>query len=281
MDQIAGRTHHYHGEATVLAGHLVIPLQQEIGRQAHANLPAQGGYITRRVDNYRLGEAISIRSGYTQVGGNRSNKPGEGWSTLATVVVEGLNVLEVLTADRIVGQIITDHPPEGYVPSISFLGTRFENLRIAGHPVNLDLGLGILGSKPAQDEPYGLDADLKSRISSQYDRIRQSKSLPPDKLEQYNRLSSSLGSPKEVECSLVNHASGNYPGPSFGHLIHIPNFGWIGLGEVRVTHEEYKDKSDLVRKTTVHLSMVNLHLGCAVAGTGLVGSLSTNGSTTP
>ncbi len=281
MNQIDGRTHHYNAEATVIAGHLELPLQQEIGRQAHALLPAQGGYFSRRVENFRLGEVISIRSGYTQIAGNRSDKPGEGWSTLATVVVEGLNVLEVLTADRVVGQIVTDHPPQGYVPTISFLGTRFENLRIAGHPVKLDLDLGILGPKPANDEPYGPDADLKRRISAQYNRIRESQSLPADKLERYNRLSSSLGSPEEVECSLVNHASGDYPGPSFGHLIHIPDFGWIGLGKVSVNYKEVKEKGEILRKTTVHLAMIDLHLGCATSGSGTVGGISTNGQTVP
>ncbi|MDR3771854.1 MAG: hypothetical protein P4L26_00825 [Terracidiphilus sp.] len=281
MNQIDGRTHHYNAEATVIEGHLELPLQQEIGRQAHANLAPQGGYISRRVENYRLGEVISIRSGYTQVAGNRSDKPGEGWSTLTTVVVEGLNVLEVLTADRVVGQIVTDHPPQGYVPTISFLGTRFENLRIAGHPVKLDLDLGILGPKPANDEPFGPDADLKRRIAGQYNRIRESKSLPADMLERYNRLSSSLGSPEEVECSLVNQASGDYPGPSFGHLIHIPDFGWISLGKLRVTYKEVKAKGETHRKTTVHLTMVDLHLGCATSGTGSAGSLSTNGQTVP
>jgi hypothetical protein len=281
MNQIDERTHHYNADATVIEGHIVLPLDQEIDRQAHSFLPAHGGYFSRRVENYRLGEVISFRSGYTQVAGNRSDKHDGGWNTLATVVIEGLNVLEVLTADRIVGQVITDFPPQGYVPSISFLGTRFENLRIAGHPVNLDLDLGILGAKPPDDQPYGLDPDLKRRISGQYNRIRESKNLPADKLEQYNRLSSSLGIPEEVECCLVNHASGDYPGSSFGHLIHIPHFGWIGLGEVRVSYKEVKERGEIFRKTTVHLTMVDLHLGCATSGKGRLGNLSTNGDSWP
>jgi hypothetical protein len=281
MNQIKGRTHHYSAEATVFEGHLVLPLQQEIGRQAHASLPPQGGYISSRVENYRLGEVISIRSGYTQLAGNRSDKPGGGWNTLATVVIEGFNVLEVLTADRIVGQVITDYPAEGYVPSISFLGTRFENLRIAGHPVHLDLNLGILGPKPQDDQPYGLDTDLKDRISGQYSRIREGKSLPADKLERYDRLSSSLGSPEEVECSIVNHASGDYAGSSCGHLIHIPHFGWISLGRVRVNYKEVEEQGEILRMTTVHLAMVDLHLGCPIRGTGTGGGISTNGSSAP
>ena len=144
------RHHRYNAEATVLKGQLRLPLVAEIKPQAFAYLPAEGGYFSQRAENFRTEEVISFRSGYTQVAGNRSTKPGEGWSTLTTMAVEGLNVLEVLTADRVVGQIVTDHPLRGHVPSISFLGTRFENLRIAGHPVNLNLNLGILGPTPRE-----------------------------------------------------------------------------------------------------------------------------------
>jgi len=281
MEQTAERTHQYNAEATVITGHLVLPFQQEIGRQAHTSLAAEGGYFSRRVDDFRLGEVISVRSGYTQVAGNRSNKPGEGWSTLSTVVVEVLNVLEVLTADRIVGQIITEHPLHGHVPKISFLGTRFENLRIAGHPVHLELNLGILGPKPADDKPYGFDERLKKDISDQYNRILGSDGLPADKRERYNHLSASLGSREEVECSLVKSAQCDFPGPCFGHWFHIPNFGWISLGNVKVEYKEVQEKHLTLRKTTVTLTMIDLHLGCAIEGKGVVGGTSTNGQTVP
>ena len=57
----------------------------------------------------------------------------------------------MVTADRVVGQTITEHPLVGYVPSISFLGTRFENLRIAGYPVEVEFDHGIFGPKPIDD----------------------------------------------------------------------------------------------------------------------------------
>jgi hypothetical protein len=145
---VNGRTHDYHAEATILSGHLRLPLAEEIRPQALANLPKEGGYFSQRAEAYRLESVISFRSAYTQVAGNRSTKAGQGWTTLTTTAIEGLNVLDVVTADRIVGQTITEHPLEGYVPTVSFLGTRFENLRIAGHPVDLDLDLDILGAKP-------------------------------------------------------------------------------------------------------------------------------------
>jgi hypothetical protein len=281
MEQTAERTHQYSADATVIAGHLVLPFQQEIGRQAYTTLPAEGGYFSRRVEDFRLGEVIAVRSGYTLVAGNRSNKPGEGWSTLTTVVVEGLNVLEIVTADRIVGQILTDHPPEGHVPTISFLGTRFENLRIAGHPVKLELNLGILGPKPADDKPYGLDDRFKKDISDQYNLILESEGLPADKREQYSRLSASLGSQEEVECSLVKTAKCDFPGPCYGHWFHIPHFGWISLGNVKVGYKEVREKELTLRKTTVSLTMIDLILGCAVEGKAGVGGTSTNGQTVP
>jgi hypothetical protein len=222
----------------------------------------------------------SFRSAHTQVAGNRDPKPGHGWATLSTTVIEGLNVLDVLTADRVVGQIITEHPLVGYVPIISFLGTRFENLRIAGHPVELDLNLNILGDKPASDGAYTADRALLERVSAQYSHVRDNQQLPPELHERYNQLASTLGAPEAVECSLVNRAAGGYPGLSFGHVIHVPHFGQITLAKVGLHHEFDKTTKAPVT-TTLKLTMVDLKLGCAIAGGMGVGVGSTNGGSRP
>jgi hypothetical protein len=279
MQQNSERIHHYNAEAKLIEGHLHLPLQQQIAPQAHSILPSKGGYFTNRMDNIKIGEVISIRSGYTHVAGNASSKANEGWSTVSTYVLEGLNVVEVLTADRVVGQIITEHPLIGHVPRISFLGSRFENLRISGHPVNFHLDQDILGPRPDNDTSYGLSPALKDRVSSQYNRIREAKNLPAELSDEYKRLSSSLCSRESVECSLVNHAAGDYPGSSFGHKIHVPEFGWITLGKVKIFHEDFKDKSDVPKKTTVQLTMIDLDLGCAASGPVTPGSGSSNGGT--
>src|ERR1700733_5937460 len=166
MTDVNGKTHQYNAEATVLSGHLRLPLEQQIKPQAHAILPAEGGYLSQRTDEYRIESVLAYRSAYTQVAGNRSTKPAQGWSTLVTTVIEGLNVLDIVTADRIVGQTILEHPLEGYIPLISFLGTRFENLRIAGHPIDVDLDASFVGAKPANDALYTRDASLVARVMS-------------------------------------------------------------------------------------------------------------------
>ena len=201
--------------------------------------------------------------------------------TLTTTAVEGLNVLDVVTADRIVGQTITEHPVEGYIPTVNFLGTRFDNLRIAGHPVKLDLDLNILGAKPANDESYAQDSGLISRVGGQYSRVLENRDLPDELRERYNRLSSTLGSPEAVECSLVNLATGGYPGRSFGHVIDVPDFGKIILGKVTVKHEDFKPDTRIPRKTTVRLTMIDFQLGCAVDGDLSLDDGSTNGTSEP
>jgi hypothetical protein len=282
MAEVNGRTHHYNAEATILSGHLQLPLVQQIKPQAQANLPVEGGYLSQRADNYRLESVLSFRSAYTQVAGNLSTKPGQGWTTLTTTAIDGLNVLDVVSADRVVGQIITEHPLVGYVPTVSFLGTRFENLRIAGHPVDLDVDLNILGTKPENDAPYTQHQGLIERISSQLGRIREHADLPAELHERYNRLSSTLGSPQEeAECSVVNRATGAFPGVSSGHVITIPDFGVIILGKLTIKHEDYKPGTGIPRKTTVQLTMIDLHLGCAAAGSVPVGTGSSNGGTEP
>jgi hypothetical protein len=281
MSDTNGRSHAYHAEATILEGHLELPLIQAIKPQAHAKLPEHGGYLAQRAEDYRLESVVSFRSAHTQVAGNRDPKPGHGWATLTTTVVEGLNVLDVLTADRVVGQIITEHPITGYVPIISFLGTRFENLRIAGHPVELDLDLGILGSKPANDGPYTGDRTLLERVGKQYKSIRENSDLPPELHERYNQLASTLGAPEAVECSLVNRAAGGYPGVSFGHVIHVPHFGTITLAKINLHHEDFEKTTGVPKLTTTRLTMVDLKLGCAIAGGMGVGVGSSNGSSRP
>jgi hypothetical protein len=80
---------------------------------------------------------------------------------------------------------------------------------------------------------------------------------------------------------LVNQASGGYPGLTFGNVLRIPNFGTINLAKVTVTHEDFKDGTNVPETTTVRLRMIDLELGCAVSGHGGVGTGSTNGKTVP
>jgi hypothetical protein len=280
-DEVNGRTHRYNAQATIVSGHLRLPLVQEIRSQARITLPDSGGYISQHSDNHRLEGVLSYRSAYTQVAGNRDLKPGHGWTTLTTSVIEGLNVLDVVTADRVVGQTITEHPLEGYVPSVNFLGTRFDNLRIAGNPVALDMNLDVLGAKPANDAFYAHDPGVSERVSSQYKNLLGHGDLPADLRERYNRLSSALRGAETVECSLVNQVTGSFPGRSYGHIIVIPDFGKVVLGKLTVTSEAVKGGAPTATKTTIQLTMIDLEFGCVVNGNLSAAVDITNGQSNP
>ena len=281
MTNGVARVHSYHAEATVLEGQLQLPLDQEIKPQAYLKIPERGGYLSQRTKDFRLGAAVSFKSAYTQVAGNKDVKSGHGWSTLATSVVEGLNVLDIVTADRVVGQIAIEHPLVGYVPHVTFLGTRFENLRIAGHPVKLDLDLDILGPKPEKDAPYSKAPGLSDRVAKQHDGVRAHPSLLAELIGRYRGIASFPEKPNAIECSLVNSADGSFPGRSFGHVIEVPNFGTIVLAALRLDQSDYQADTGIPKSTLFSLTMIELRMGCLAGGKLQVVSTHANGTSHP
>ena len=264
------RYHTYAAEAEALSGNLTLPLIQEVKPPTYVKLNERGGYLSQHVENYRLGGVVSFRSAYTQVAGNPDTKADHGWNTLSTSVIEGLNVLDIVTADRIVCQISTDHPLEGYVPTVTFLGTRFENLRIAGHEVKLSMDLNTLGPKPKKDASYTSDRDFVKRVAAQRDRIQSLKNVPDDISARYGRLPAISAKQARLECSLVNQAEGGYPGRSFGHAFDVPNFGKIYLATLVIEQSDFDTPTGAPRKTTISLNMIEMVMGC-VGGGGLIG----------
>ena len=262
MSQVNGRVHRYHAEATALEGNLQLPLAQEIKPQAYVKLPEHGGYLSQRAADYRLEGAISFRSAYTQVAGNLDLKPGHGWSTISTAVVEKLNVLDVVTADRVVGQVAIEHPLVGYVPHVTFLGTRFENLRIAGHPVKLDLDLDILGPKPENDAPYSKAPGLLDRVAKQHGDVTAHPNLLVDLLGRYTGRAAIPENPEAIDFSLVNSVDGAFSGRRFGHVIDVPNFGTIVLAALRLEQSKYQPDTHIPQETTLRLTMIEIKMGC-------------------
>jgi hypothetical protein len=277
------RVHKYHAESTVLSGDLYHPLIQEIKPQTNVKLSEDGGYLSEHAEPYRLEGVIAFDRAYTQVAGNRSRKDGHGWSTLVTSVVEGLNVLEVVTADRVIGQIATHHPLEGYIPSIHFLGTRFENLRIAGHPVRIDLHKEHPYSlaKPENDGPYTGHSGFLERAKSLFETIKGSDGVPGDLLSRYNHLPSKKDGKEWIECSLVSQVEAPPFGRRFGHVIDIPDFGKIHLAVLKIEHSDYEEKKKVWKKTLVDLKMIELELGCIGGGRAAIANPIVNGTTDP
>ena len=277
--------HDYHAEAKALHGDFKRPFTDIITPQALSQLGAAGGSDDKNGLAFALKSVISYDSASTHVSGSQETKHNGGWCTLSTSTVMGLNILEVVTADKIVGQIFTEHPLDGYVPRISFLATRFENLRICGHKVKLDWDMQVLGDKPEDDAAYSRDPALVKHLGGRSGRICDQNALSDAARKRYTDVPKKIdvGTPKEteiLECSLVTSSRGNFPGRCCGHVIHVPDFGEIYLATVKVTQTDF-DPKGIPHSTTVELNMIEAKLGCAATGTVNAGGCITNGNPRP
>lgn len=288
-------SHDYHAEAHVLSGHLQRPIEQRIEPQAPVTLnDRRGGHLVRFAEDVSIEGLISFTRGQTRVSGSRSLK-NNGWVTLSTSILEGLNVFEVITADRVVSQVSTEHPYEnGHVPHVTFLGTQFDNLRVSGLPVTLTLDLGVCGKRPEGDISYFDDPTFLNGMREQTASIANANGLPKELKHQYDeklayvenlistRRAGKPGSPEpKVTCSLVQ-SIGKIPIPgvqSFGHVLVIPEFGAVSLGEIEVGEKMYKDS----QRGSVYfeLTVIKMKLGCIGDGTVNTATTTANGRHKP
>jgi hypothetical protein len=238
-----------------------------------------------------------------------------GWVTLSTAAIEGYNVVDTITADRVVAQVSTEHAMvHGDVPSVTFLGSRFENLRIGGFPVEVELDLDFCGAKPKGDVPYVQDEGFLDRVARQVEGVAKTRDVP-DKLEEKcgaeianidglrmraRELAKERGRSdanggkngySKLRCSLVKNI-GPIPIPgvkTIGNIIFIPNFGTVALAELEVginsNHGDFPHrKDDGARRSDSNyftLNMFEMQLGCPVGGGTKGPGVNSNGSNGP
>ena len=105
-----GYDFHFNAKANVLHADLEQPLKEKIGPQALVRLPSNGQYQYRQADPFHFEGILSYKGGYTQVAGRPSTKTAGAFTTLSTSVLEGLNVFDVVTADRVVARLSKPKP---------------------------------------------------------------------------------------------------------------------------------------------------------------------------
>jgi|SRR5450432_346333 len=296
--------HQYHADAHLLSGTLERPIVQNIPAQAQLSLlDWRGGHLYQKVEGYDLEGLVSFKSGYTRVSGYRSEKK-KTFVTVATSVMEGLNVFDVLTADRVVAQVATSHPqPEGHdlghVPHVTFLGTQFANLKVSGFDVNVTLNPEICGDRPANDVPYLFEKDFLSSVNKQTEKISKFSKVPKEleaqakefraeyeaELQQIKYLDARNGEddlqPHVLSCSLVSSLvlPQAIPGVEVvGNVMYVRDFGIVTLGNVSVERrleEEPEDPNKPEIGNYFEIKMFDLRLGCvgegritAIAGSG-------------
>lgn len=233
----------YHAFGVGLGGRITRPCCEVIDGGAMAALPTVGGYASSRVDGYRFRDILSVRSAAAYAVGSEDGD--KAYNTSVTVTVEGLNILDVITADSITARLTSRHASDGDEPVISTVGTEFRNLRIDGAPVDVEI--------------QNRDLFFTERTASDFNERARA-------IEQAE-ASAKTGTPRFLfgtkgvtMCSLVKSES---------YAIRVPTVGTVYLGEILV--------SGYARR----LTMVRVEMGSPVGGRAEFASGEVNGSTYP
>jgi hypothetical protein len=235
---------HAHGHA--LSGEFRHPLWSLISAQASASLSTIGGHATAQVENFHFQDFVCFKSAHTYISGKRRRD--ETFVTHASTVVKGLNILGMVTAERIVSRLTSIHNPKEPEGHIIAEDSRFEGLKIDGEDVKVTLRHDLLiKCKTFDDLKKGIAGDKKSGKIVALDEDRQ-----------------------VAICSLVEKIETKLKGvDAKRHLIEVKNFGKIFFAEV------------LAEPGTRTLTMLRLELGSPHVADITAAQATTNGQPMP
>lgn len=191
------------------------------------------------------------------------------YCTGVSIAIRNLNIRNMFTADQIVGRVTCEHmydpgdpkgPPE---PDIFTTGSYFDNLKIAGYPVTVEMDHKVFHDLPT----YAACRDnwAKGKAS----RLRQAlignhKDLAPQNGDPWHLKEVHKGCQRQLKekalrqtvlCSFVKKV--DIPAgeiTTWGPIIKIPHFGTVYLGEVIISPGQRR------------INMFRLHMGSPDGG---------------
>jgi hypothetical protein len=241
MFRIDQRRFLYRASAVGLSGTFNKPYKEYVSAQASCALGIEGGIASAAVKDFSYRNIMSFDLAESHILG----QPGETegcYTTLNTVTLEGFNVMNMLSCDGIVARLSSrsymDKTPAAFVA----VGSHFDNLRVAGQPVEVDLDEDVLCKWETYEE---------ARVG--FERRDHVKIV--DGQTYCGSIVSSISQPKGTTVT--------------GNRIDIPHFGSIYLGEIYI--------SPAMRR----MQMIRIAFGCPVDGDGGVGTPENNGESYP
>lgn len=198
---------HFRAEAHAFSGEIHHPFWYPIKAKASTSLPTIGGLATARHGEFSCHELVSFKKAHTHVSGRQAAK--EVYHTHATTTIEHLDIEGVLTADRIVcrlNSVYSAQHPEGLILAE---GSKFENLRINGHKVEVILRHGLLEECETFDK-------LRSKVEA-------------EKRAGKARIGGGVAVFTLVEKIVTDLP---YVPTDGGYIFEVPNFGQVTVAEV-------------------------------------------------
>jgi hypothetical protein len=234
----------FHAEGHAFSAEFRRPVPQHIEALAATSLPTIGGHAHSHVVDFRVPRLVSFRAARTHASGTFAEA--KMTTTHATTTIEGFNLLDYITADRITARLTSEHNLDEAEGHILALGSVFDNLKIGGYPVHVKLRHELL---------------LKNKTHAEFVNAVAT----PGKKGKIT--------PGEYQCSLVEEIVTDFPGVTPAEkksgVLHIPHFGTLFFAEV------------LSEEGTKTLTMLKFELGCPDEGSVTTAQARTNGKTSP
>ena len=260
---MSGRRFLYHAHGSAIGGAITQPFKADIETNAATSLPIIGGFASAKSGAYQMKDVISFSSAHTYVSGIQT---GDGeHSSVVTCVVEGLNILHMITADRIIGKLSSKHK-DGEPTETIPLGSSFEKLKIGGRDVEVDVNHELFLQYPTY---AGLLKHFESGTSipakARYQWGSSSEEVPPA-LANGMLMEAGAGWHKSngmLHTSMVKQVraagSGNPAEElAYAYAIQIPHVGNLYLGE-------YFASADIKRFTMLRLELGSPYKGIVAA----------------
>ena len=237
----------FHAGGHAFSGNFERPVPYQVPAQAGVFLSTVGGHGHARVDEFVVPRLVKFKSAHAHVSGSYQDETTA--TSHSSVTIEGLNILDVITADRITGRLTSEHQlgeEEGHVLAI---GSVYENLRIGGYQFEIKLKHEILLKNKTHKELVNSFASGKKsgKIASSDEKV--------------------------MLCPLVEEIITDFPGMSDDekkkHVVTIPHFGTIAFAEL------------LCQPGTKTLTMMRFELGSPDGGSGTVVEAYMNGPQYP
>ena len=277
MQELPHKTFYYHADASAIGGTINRPFSGFVPSHTSLSLPLVGGFVEKHRKGRPWKDIVTFEKESTHVSGSRKDEAEGGpWTTQVSATIEHLNILEVITADKVVAQLSVAHPFDGGSPTISVVGSQFINLRISGNPIEPVIRYDLFADHDSSSEQ-----DPKKRYPKQA-WPKQDKFLEKVKTQLTNAKNTytkkydgaplpawiknhfhpvepgqGLNGRDYIICSLIDQLPEmppGFPGVTCGHAIYVPGFGKVYFGEV------------IVHQGTFTVSMVRAHLGSPVGG---------------
>lgn len=277
----------YSGSAYGFAGTVERPFQHVIPTQAATVLGANGGRGMDRVEKFKLEGVVSFDAAFVEVAGSYDDDH-DRHTSYASATIENLNILNVVTAEKIVSRIAIYSPLANDSDrefSFNITGSHFENLKIAGHKVDVKLATQIFH-----------EHDTHSKIAKAHQGCKLDEWLLGSKLakvskqglEELEKTYHALGgiSPAIEECKtkggqrntqvmsfspmnhvkIEDHAGDDTELRGYGSIICVPKFGIVRLAELTAC------------KTCVTLNMLRVEMCSTGTASGGAGGTTGGGS---